>query len=123
GHALEHQAGAAVGQRSVHDVAVAGDPAHVGGAPVDVVVADVEHHLVGVGGVEQVATGGVQHALGLAGAAGGVEDEQRILGVHALGLALGRLAVHDGVVPAVAWHLHVDRAAGVAHHQHGLHGL
>ena len=31
-----------------------------------------------------------------------------------------RLAVDDGVVPAVARHLHVDRGAGVAHDQHGL---
>ena len=121
--AFEQHRGGAVGQRAVDDVAVAGDPADVGGAPVDVVLAQVEHHLVGVGGVDQVTTGGVQHALGLAGAAGGVEDEQRILGIHALGLALDRLRIDDGVIPAVARHLHVDRGMGVAHHQHGLDRL
>ena len=41
-HALEHQRGGAVRQRSIDDVAVAGDPADVGGAPVDVAVVIVE---------------------------------------------------------------------------------
>src|SRR5690606_14010810 len=53
----------------------------------------------------------------------GVEDEQRILGVHALRLALRRLAIDHVVEPAVARGLHVDRAAGMAHHQHGLDGI
>src|SRR5690606_21720517 len=86
-HALEHQRSGAVGQRAVDDVAVPGDPADIGGAPPYVVLAQVEAQLVRVRAVHQVAAGGVQHALGLAGAAGGVEDEQRILRVHALGLA------------------------------------
>ena len=41
-HALEHQRGGAVGEGSVDDVAVAGDPAHVRGAPVDVALVVVE---------------------------------------------------------------------------------
>ncbi len=45
-HALEHQRDRAVGERAVDDVAVAGDPADVGGAPVDVAVVVVEHVLV-----------------------------------------------------------------------------
>src|SRR3546814_2643258 len=104
------------------DLAVAGHPAHVGGAPVDVVFLEVEHRLMGVGAEHQVAAGGVQHALRFAGGTGGVEDEQRVFRVHALGLAGVGLAVDDGVEPAVARHLHVDRAAGVAHHQHGSIG-
>ena len=46
-HALEHQRGGAVRQRSVDDVAVAGDPADVGGAPVDVAVVVVEDRAGG----------------------------------------------------------------------------
>ena len=34
---------------------------------------------------DEIAAGRVQHALGLAGRAGGVEDEERILGAHRLG--------------------------------------
>ena len=44
--ALEHQRRRAVGERPVDDVAVAGHPADVGGAPVDVAVVIVEHVLV-----------------------------------------------------------------------------
>src|SRR5690606_20495219 len=68
------------------------------------------------------AAGRVQHALGLPGGAGGVKDEQRVFRVHALGLAGVGLAVDHGVVPAVARHLHVDCAAGVADYEHGLDG-
>ena len=81
-HALEHQRGGAVGERSVDDVRMPGDPADVGGTPVDVAVVVVEDMLVGHGGVQQVAAGAVLHTLRFAGGTGGVEDEQRILGVH-----------------------------------------
>src|SRR3989344_495231 len=47
GHAFEDQAGSAVGQRAVDDIAVPGDPADVGGAPVDVAFVVAEHVLVG----------------------------------------------------------------------------
>ena len=48
GGALVHHRGAAVGQRAVDDVAVAGHPADVGRAPEDIGVgSEVEHVLVG----------------------------------------------------------------------------
>ena len=61
----------------------------------------------------------MQHALGFAGAARGVEDEQRILGVHRLGRAV---AVDQGeglVVPVVAASLPVDPGVAVGDHQYG----
>ena len=102
GDALEHDGGGAVGQGAVDDVGVARDPADVGGAPVDLAFLIVEDVLVGGGGIDQVATGGVQGALGLAGGAGGVEDEQRVLGVHGLGRAHRVGGGHGLVVPDVA---------------------
>ena len=42
GRALVHHDARAVRERAVDDVAVAGDPADVGGAPVDVVVVQIE---------------------------------------------------------------------------------
>ena len=87
-HALEHQRGGAVGQRPVDDVAVAGHPADVRGAPVDVAVVVVEDVLVGHRHVDEVAAGGVQHPLGLAGRARGVEDEERVLGADRHRLAV-----------------------------------
>ena len=87
GHALVHHLGRAVGQRAVDDVAVAGDPTDIGGAPVDVIVVQIEHVLVGEGHLRQVAATGVHDALGLAGGARGVQQEQQLLAVHRLGRA------------------------------------
>src|SRR5688572_20474499 len=53
-HALEHEAGRPVRQRPVDDVAVPGDPADVGGAPEDVLLAVVEDAGEGVVHVHQV---------------------------------------------------------------------
>ena len=88
--ALVDDLGDAVGQRTVDDVGVPGDPADVGGAPVDVGLGlDVEHVVVGVGRLREVAAGGVHDALGLAGGARGVQQEQRVLGVERLRGVLG----------------------------------
>ena len=102
GHALEHQRGGAVGERPVDDVAVAGDPADIGGAPVDVAVMVVEDILVRHRGIDEIAAGGVQHALRLAGRARRVEDEQRILRLHLFRLAVGLDRRDLVVVPDVA---------------------
>src|SRR5690606_7461207 len=120
--ALVDDLGGAVGQRAVDDVGVAGDPADVRGAPVDVRLRlDVEDVVVRVGGLGQVTTGGVQDALRLPGGAGGVEDEQRVLGAEGLrGVLVG--LVGDDVVPplvAAAGPVHVD--VGALDHQHVLH--
>ena len=119
-HAFENHFSRTIGQRAIHDVAVAGNPADIGSAPEDIIFAQVEHGLMRVGRPQQIPAGGMQHALGFTGAAGGVEDEQRIFRIHAFGFARIRLRIDHRVIPAVARHLHVHRAAGMAHHQHGL---
>ena len=117
-HALEDHRGGAVGERSVDDVAVAGHPADIGGAPIDVAVVVIENILVRHRHVDVVAAGGVQHALRLTGRARGVENEQRILRVHVLARTLRRHHLGGLVVPDVAHGIHVDRRAGAAHHDH-----
>ena len=119
-HPLEHQGHRTVGQGPIDDVAVAGDPAHVRGAPVDLVLVIVEHVLVGEAGVGQVATGGVLEPLGGAGGAGGIQDEQRILGAHLFGGAVGVLVGHCVVVPDVTSLVPFDVTAGTLDHQHLL---
>ncbi len=82
GGALVDHLGRAVGQRPVDDVGVAGDPADVGGAPVDVGLGvHVVDDRVRVGRLGEVAAGRVEDALGLPGGARRVEDEQRVLAV------------------------------------------
>ncbi len=75
---------------------------------------------MGHGGVDQIAAGGVQHTLGLAGGAGGIEDEERILGVHLLGRAFGGRGGDGLVIPDVAALGPFDLAAGAPDHDHGL---
>ena len=82
--------GDAVGQRPVDDVRVAGDPADIRCAPEDVGLRlDVEDVVMRVGRLRQIATRGVHDALGLAGGARRVEQEQRVLGVERLRSVLG----------------------------------
>ena len=102
GRAFVHQAGGAVLQRAVDDVAVAGDPADVGGAPVGVFFLEIEDPFGGEVGADGIAAGGVHNALRLAGGAGGVEDVERMLGVERLGRAVVGSLRHQLVPPVVA---------------------
>ena len=118
---LVHDGGRAVGQRAVDDVAVPGHPADVGSAPENVVLLEIENPLGRGLNAKQVAAGGVDDALGLAGGAAGIEQEQHILAVHRLRLAGHRLAFHQVVPPDVpAVHHLVIGAAGPVHHHHLL---
>ena len=119
GRAFVEHLGHAVGERPVDDVAVAGDPADVGGAPVDVGLGlEVEHRPMRVRRPGQVAAGRVQDPLRLAGGPGGVHDVERVLGVEELARVLrGRPA--DGVVPPdVDVVVPLDVLAGAAYDQH-----
>ena len=107
-YAFEHQRGRAVRQRPIHNVAVAGDPADVGGAPEDITIVIVEYVLMGHRCEHQIAARSVQHALGLAGRSRSIEDEQRILRVHVLARAFRRHHPGGVVIPKVARGLHVD---------------
>ena len=61
-------------------------PADVGGTPVDILFFEVEDPLVRQRDAGQVAAGGVQLALGLAGRAGGVHDVEGMLAIERLRL-------------------------------------
>ena len=125
GDALKHEGGGPQGERAVDPVGMAGDPARVGCAPVDVVVAHVKAPLGGVGGVGQVAARGVHDARGFARAAAGVEQKEGIFGVHGFAGEVGvEGEVVNEVVPpdvAVALHGHAVQP-GVAHHHHMGYG-
>ena len=88
-NAFKHDADGAIGQRPVNDIGVAGDPADIGGAPENLALAVIKNVLVRQGRPHHVAAGGVQHPLRFSGRAGGIKNEQRVLGVHFLGFAIG----------------------------------
>ncbi len=109
GGPLVHQDSRAVRERPVDAVAVAGGPADVGRAPEEVLVLEVEDVLRGRVNARQVAAGGVEDPLRLAGRARGVEDVERVLRVHRLVWAVGLGVVHQAVPPVVPPSLDVTR--------------
>ena len=62
---------------------MAGDPADVGGAPVDVFFFEIEDPFGGEVGADGISAGGVHDAFRLAGGARGVEDVERMFGSRA----------------------------------------
>ncbi len=82
---VEH-AGRGESEWAVDDVGMAGDPADIGHAPVDVFGKKVLVIPSGAGDVSEVAAGAVLAALGLAGGAAGVHEEERSVGVLRDGL-------------------------------------
>ena len=62
----------------------------------------IVHELVGRRDLGEVAAGSVQDALGLAGGARGVQDEQRVLGGERAGFVLRGCRGHHVVPPQVA---------------------
>ena len=121
GSPLVHHRGGAIGEGAIHDVAVARNPAHIRGAPMDVVLADVENPLEGEVGPEVVARCGVNHTLGFSGGSGGVEHKQPVFTGHRLGWAIGGLGAHQLMPPMVAAGLHRGATLDPLHHQHRLH--
>src|SRR5579863_5672161 len=67
GRALVHHAGCTVLQRPINDVAVAGDPANVCGAPVSVFFLEIEYPFRGQISSDRISACGVNHSLRLAG--------------------------------------------------------
>ena len=115
GRAFVHEARRAVGERAVHEIGVARHPADVGGAPVDVVVLEVEDPLRGRVDPDEIAGRRVQDALRLARRARRVQDVERVLGVHLLGIAGNRRRFHQPVPPVLASLVKRDRRARAPH--------
>src|SRR5271170_6256030 len=112
GRAFVHQAGGAVLEDAVDDVAVSGDPADVGGTPVGVFFFKVENPFGSGVGADGISAGGVDEALGFAGGAGGVKNVERMFGVKRLGGADVGNRSHEFMPPVVAAGLHVDGRSG-----------
>ena len=95
---------------------MAGDPADVGRAPVNIIFLGLEDILEGIGRIDHVAAAGMEDALGLARGAGGVEDEERIF---AVGFDCRALSLHafDFIVPPLVLWSHFTGAACSAEDQ------
>ena len=111
GSSLVHHLRRAVGERSVNDIGVAGDPTDIGGTPVGVVGLDVKHILVGEGGTEQVARTRVHDPFRLRRRAARVEQEEELLCRHRIGGARCNLRINEVAPPVVAAGVHCRLAA------------
>ncbi len=107
---------------------MAGDPARVCRAPVAIVFFEIEHPLERRSHADHVAAMRVNDGLGLAGRARRVEHEERIFGIHHLGLATiapgggprdGQ--AHQVVVPVVPAGLHGHVMPGAFEHDDVFH--
>src|SRR5262249_41539990 len=96
---------------SVDNIAVAGDPADIGGTPEDVVVTVVEDPLECLLDVKVIACGRVLDALGFTGGAARVEDGERRFAIERRGGAFGRRIFHQLVPAMIAPSLHGDLGA------------
>lgn len=114
GGTLKDDGGDTEQQRSVDDVRVASDPADIATAKVTVAVMNVKDVLASNGTAEEVTGGGVHDALGLAGRARGIEEEERVLRVHGLGGNVVGPLLHLVVPPDITALLHGDLGAGAA---------
>ena len=120
-HALEYQRDGAVGERSVDDIGVPRDPADIGGTPEYIPFMVIKDVLVGDRGVQEITAGGVQNPLGFAGRTRGIEDEQRILGIHDFHRAIVADLCRCLVIPDIAPFVPVDPAAGMAYDDCRVH--
>ncbi len=123
GHALEHHLGGTRQRGAVGDVAVAGDPTHIGSAEEHIALLDLEHVTEAVVGIDHVATHGVHHALRLTRAAAGIQDEERVLGIHGFGGAIRVDFLQLIVQPHIAVLHHVYRPFHAFGHDHLFHAL
>ena len=129
GSTFVHQAGGAVLQWSIHNVAVAGNPANVCCTPIGVFFLQIENQLGSVVGTHRIAARGVNDALGFSCRAGGVKDVEGMLSVERLrGTFVGRCR-HQVMPPMIAAILHVDGSSGALvdhnffHARTGFQGL
>src|SRR5438309_7138357 len=102
GRALIHQSGRSQCERTVNNIAVASDPAHVRGAPKKIFVPDIENIFHRRINAEQIATGGMQNSLRLSGRAAGIENVKRMLGIEGDGLTICADVFQLAMPPRVA---------------------
>src|SRR5262249_29063973 len=106
--AFVHHARSAVCKGAVDDVAVARDPSDIRGAPICILILQIEDPFRSYVSADQIAARGVNHSLRLSRRARSVEYKERMLRVELLGLALLRNVLSDLVPPVIAPLLHMN---------------
>src|SRR6266478_9900990 len=79
---LVHNSRRTIRQRTINDIAVAGNPADVGGAPKNVFITNVEDILHGRVNTDEITTSGMQDPLRLPGGTAGIEKIKRMFAIE-----------------------------------------
>src|SRR5215469_14033486 len=82
GYAFEENAGNSIHEWTINNIAMSGNPADVGGAPVDIVLLDIENEFRCCINTDRIATLDVYHTFGLARAATCVKNVKQIFTIH-----------------------------------------
>src|SRR5437588_4451607 len=112
--AFVHDYRGPIRQRPINDIAVTGDPAHVGRAPKDVFIANIEDVFHGGVNTDEITASGVQDSLWLSSGPAGVKKVKRMLAIERSGWAIGIHILQFAMPPNVAAFLHVDVVSGPA---------
>ena len=87
-HTFEHDRCRAVREWPIDDIAVAGDPTHIGGAPEHVAFVIIKGVLVCHRRIGQIPARTMYNTLGLSGRSGCVKNEQWVFSAHLGGFAI-----------------------------------
>ena len=98
-----------------------GDPADIGGAPVNVFLAKVENILARGSGAGEVSASGMKDTLRFSSRTARVEDEKGMFAIHRNGGAFRIDVFRLAVPPHIAPFLDVDVEAGTARHDHSTY--
>ena len=66
-HALKHKGNTAVAQRTIKNIAVTSNPAHIGGTPKDITLVVIKGIFKAHGHHQQITTSGMHHTFGFTG--------------------------------------------------------
>src|SRR3546814_20351767 len=94
--------------------------ADLGRAPIDFAPPVIEQQFVRQRRPDEIAAGCMENALGLAGGAGRIKDEQRVFRAHGLRRAIGADPGCRLMLPALTPASNGHTASGLAHHAHRL---
>src|SRR4051812_35459968 len=99
GRSLVHHRRRAVGERAIDDVAVPRHPADVGGAPVGILLLQIENVTMRECRPQEIAGRRVQDAFWLSRRSAGVKNEKRVLAVELLSGTIGGRLGHQLMPP------------------------
>ncbi|TLD19949.1 hypothetical protein PspLS_09528 [Pyricularia sp. CBS 133598] len=100
--ALENDRGDAQKEGAIDAIGMAGDPTKITAAKITVAVVHVECVFCRHCRAQEISSRAVQHPLGLSGRARGVQQEERIFGIHHLGCDIRRPFFQLFVPPQIA---------------------